>query len=126
VIFHRFSCSSSLKFFFYFILCVFTFLFYKHLLLFFLLPRFLSSSSHSFSYLTAFNFGFLLFLQCRFCLHLALQKKFFLFIICVMLEYLYVWLSSCFLKIYSVVFYLKYKFLQRKTFLWIFYFFFCF
>lgn len=51
------------------LLCVFTFLFYKHLLLFFL-PRetkFFPSISAS-----------LLFLQCRFCLLLALQKKLFL------------------------------------------------
>lgn len=59
---------------FFFVLCVFTFLFYKHLLLFFLLREMLRW--------LAFQFRlFLLFLQCRFCLLLALQKKKFLLVV---------------------------------------------
>lgn len=105
---HRRFFSERNFFFLFFILCVFTFLFYKHLLLFFLLPRFLSSPF--FLLLDCLQFRLSVVFTVSILFTFGITKKFFLFIICVMLEYLYVWLSSCFLKIYSVVFiHRKYK-----------------
>lgn len=103
-----------LSFFILFALCVFTFLFYKHFYYYFSAsPKFFPHLLHSsFSYLP-FLFAVQLAVDCLqfrlFCCFYSVDfvyiwhytEKFFLFIICVMLEYLCMCVTFvCFLKMY--------------------------
>lgn len=82
VIFHHFS--SHRRWFFFVYLHFYSINIYYY----FFFPRII------FFLCAAFNFGFLLFLQCRFCLLLALQKSFSCLLFAFMFEYLCAWMFS--------------------------------